>query len=174
MNDCLQCGKETDNPKFCSNGCSATFNNKGVRRHGNPQIKECLNCGKSFKVGKSATGKYCCLKCSHEYRKAKTINEWLEDPEKFSDQRIKSTVIRDFILNEQGGICDICGIEPFWNGKPLKFVLDHHDGCSWNNYRDNLRLICHNCDSQTDTYKGKNVGNGRHSRRERYKEGKSY
>lgn len=28
--------------------------------------------------------------------------------------------------------------------------------------------------SQTDTYKGKNVGNGRQKRRSRFKEGKTY
>ena len=28
MNLCLNCGKETTNPKFCSRSCSATFNNK--------------------------------------------------------------------------------------------------------------------------------------------------
>ena len=52
--------------------------------------------------------------------------------------------------------------------------LEHNDGNSQNNSLDNLSLICPNCHSQTPTYKGANKGNGRHYRRVRYAEGKSY
>jgi len=38
----------------------------------------------------------------------------------------------------------------------------------------NLRLVCGNCDMLLPTYKSKNKGNGRHNRRKRYAEGKSY
>ena len=41
-------------------------------------------------------------------------------------------------------------------------------------YLDNLRLVCPNCDSQLPTFKGRNTGNGRYYRRQRYKAGKSY
>ena len=43
-----------------------------------------------------------------------------------------------------------------WNNKELHFILDHIDGDATNNTRNNLRLICPNCDSQLDTYKSKN------------------
>jgi len=56
--------------------------------------------------------------------------------------------------------CQICGISE-WLGKPISMVLDHINGRADNNMPDNLRLICHNCDSQTDHYKGRNKGNGR-------------
>ena len=39
---------------------------------------------------------------------------------------------------------------------------------------DNLELLCPNCHSLTKTYKALNLGNGRHTRRERYKDGLSY
>jgi hypothetical protein len=52
--------------------------------------------------------------------------------------------------------------------------LEHKDGNSENNDPENLEWICPNCHSQTDTYKGKNFGNGRHKRKLRYQEGKSY
>ena len=63
---------------------------------------------------------------------------------------------KDDILEEQGGVCAICGMKPEWNGKELIFILDHIDGHASNNKRDNLRCICPNCDSQLETYKSKN------------------
>lgn len=82
--------------------------------------------------------------------------------------------VRAYILAEQGGCCRICGISTAWNGLPLVFVLDHIDGNSADNSRENVRLICPNCDTQLPTYKARNRGNGRHWRRERYANGQSY
>lgn len=52
-------------------------------------------------------------------------------------------------------------------------MLDHVDGDSGNNHRDNLRLVCPHCDSQLPTFEMRNEGKGRHSRRERYADGRS-
>jgi hypothetical protein len=51
--------------------------------------------------------------------------------------------------------CEVCGINE-WNNKPISLQLDHIDGNSHNHILSNLRLICPNCHSQTDTYCGKN------------------
>lgn len=48
--------------------------------------------------------------------------------------------------------CSICGQEPVWNKKPLTFHVDHIDGDSLNNTSDNLRFLCPNCHTQTDSY----------------------
>lgn len=69
--------------------------------------------------------------------------------------------------------CWTCNISE-WNNKPIIFEIEHIDGNSENNKEENLSLICPNCHSQTETYKGKNVGNGRHFRKIRYQQGKSY
>ena len=65
------------------------------------------------------------------------------------------------ILNEQNGICAICWCKQEHNNKPLVFILDHIDGNADNNNRENLRLICPNCDSQLDTFKSKNKNSAR-------------
>ena len=169
MNKCISCGKVTANPKFCSRSCSASYNNTGKVRNGTPSVYSiCLYCGDLFK--RNADSKYCNRVCSSESVKKATLDKFLDG----NLRDLRSSVIYDYLLERQSGVCQICSIEPVWNDKPLKFIRDHIDGNSSINHPDNIRLICHNCDSQLDTYKAKNKGNGRHSRRQRYAEGKSY
>lgn len=63
----------------------------------------------------------------------------------------------DRILFEQDGVCAICNCLPFHNDKPLKFQLDHILGKQFGNDRDNLRIICPNCHTQTPTYGSRNA-----------------
>jgi HNH endonuclease len=54
--------------------------------------------------------------------------------------------------------CSLCGAEPFWRGRPLPLEVDHMDGDWRNNRVENLRLLCPNCHSTTDTYRGRAKG----------------
>jgi len=58
---------------------------------------------------------------------------------------------RRIILREQNEKCLLCGIID-WNGKSLVLHLDHINGDQNYNVRENLRFICPNCHSQTETY----------------------
>jgi hypothetical protein len=127
----------------------------------------CLNCDKehAFK-GYSYANKYCDNQCQKDYEYKEAIKNWKNvTPGK---NRIKR-----YLEETVGNKCSECGIEE-WNGKEIVFELEHKDGNSENNVLENLCLICPNCHSQTGTYKNKNIGNGRHSRRQRYAEGKSF
>lgn len=52
-------------------------------------------------------------------------------------------------------ICE-CGQESEWNGKFLQLQIDHINGLRWDNRPENLRYLCPNCHSQTDTFGSKN------------------
>ena len=121
----------------------------------------CLNCGKVTK-----NPKYCSHFCQQSVQYNKRIESWK------SGNRIESRFIRKYLIKQRNS-CWNCGITE-WMGKPITLELEHIDGNSENNLEENLSILCPNCHSQTDTYKGRNAGNGRHYRRIRYKEGKSY
>ena len=58
--------------------------------------------------------------------------------------------------NIKQNICEICNIGPIWNNKQLNCELDHIDGDSSNHLLKNLRMLCPNCHSQTETFRSKN------------------
>lgn len=69
------------------------------------------------------------------------------------NRRRKRSLIREGFLKNK---CAICECPPEWNGKPLVLRLDHQNGVRNDNRVENLRLVCPNCDSQLETYCGRN------------------
>jgi hypothetical protein len=122
----------------------------------------CKFCNSSFKYHPLVKrGLYCSNKCSASHRHVLQTekNKQLLLAGSLPDRnrgRIKKTMLALGVENK----CSICGLTE-WLGKPIPFVLDHVDGNANNNTLANLRFLCSNCDSQTDTYKGKNKGKGR-------------
>ncbi|MCK9446570.1 HNH endonuclease [bacterium] len=75
--------------------------------------------------------------------------------------------LRKRLINEgiKENKCEICGLIE-WNGKDISLHLDHIDGDHTNHKLENLRILCPNCHSQTDTYCSKNKRNVKYTKTE--------
>lgn len=167
---CLFCKKtipyEFRSNKFCNQSCSAKHNNsiRGIKTY--DRLPFCLVCGNKTKKGGR---KFCSHNCQHKYRWEVTKKEIEQN------QKAGPFTAKRYLIETNGHKCAIpdCGISQ-WLGKPVLLICDHMNGNSDDWSLTNLRMICSNCDAQTPFYKARNKGNGRHFRRQRYKEGKSF
>ena len=100
---------------------------------------------------------YCSNTCSAKGMFTETINRFNRG--EVSDRK----TIRKVLTELSGYKCSCCGISEH-NGKLLTLQVDHTDGNAGNNSPSNLRLICPNCHSQTDTFSARNKGSGRAAR----------
>ena len=121
-------------------------------------IMNCLNCNKEINRN---TRKFCSSECSQEYRHKEAYKKFLTGSEEYSNGGYTPKNFKKEFLREQNNVCAICGCGQTHNGLPLVFVLDHIDGNASNNKRENLRMICPNCDSQLPTFKSKNKNSTR-------------
>ena len=71
----------------------------------------------------------------------------------FVKKRIISSSLKDHK-------CEVCGITE-WNGMVLTLELDHINGSSNDHRLENLRFLCPNCHSLTETWRGRNTNSGK-------------
>jgi hypothetical protein len=123
-------------------------------------MKKCKNCENNI----SNRNVFCNNKCQQNYQNNQKIKIWLNG-ENFirNDGLLIPSWIRNYLFQESNNKCIQCGwgqMNVFTKKIPLE--VDHIDGDSKNNIRENLRLLCPNCHSLTETYK--NNGNRKSSR----------
>lgn len=70
-----------------------------------------------------------------------------------SRTHIKGRLISAGLLENK---CQTCGLES-WLGKPISMHIDHINGVRDDHRLENLRMLCPNCHSQTETYSGRNA-----------------
>lgn len=176
---CAYCGKQTHNPKYCNNTCSALDTTPG-REHsyetrkkislgvgGDGKLvektKKCIHCGTHLN---ETSRKYCSNKCQKDKNYQDFIDDWLINPDKYDKP---SYHMKRYLIEKYNNSCSRCG----WNKKhPVRgtvpLEMHHRDGNWRNNPPDNLDLVCPNCHSLTKTYRIGNRGNGRKEQREYY------
>lgn len=159
---CPSCGDPLPYEKrkntFCNHSCAASYNNQGVKRHGESPVKtQCPVCGKLV----SRT--YCSPECQHEQQYRDYIERWLEGKESGLRKGGRVSVhIRRWLFEQYDNRCAVCGWgerNPYSGTIPLQ--VEHIDG-KWRNCRpENLTLLCPNCHSMTPTYMALNKGNAK-------------
>jgi hypothetical protein len=142
-------------------------------------MKQCLKCGAQHEK----SGTYCSRSCANsrifsdeaklkksialkgkpafrshydkEAQAAKSRQRWLEkyNATPFVELGIENR--RRRVFEEQDYCCNKCGISE-WQGFKIPLELEHKDGNSTNNVRENLEGLCPNCHSITDTWRGRN------------------
>ena len=96
----------------------------------------------------------------------KPLKVWTAEEALAYFERSRRLTIKNHLL--KAGIiinrCDLCGLSE-WRGRPLSIQIDHVNGIHDDHRLENLRMLCPNCHSQTDTFAGRNVRvRKRHSR----------
>jgi hypothetical protein len=88
--------------------------------------------------------------------KEKSIEEVFISGINFCNKSLKIKILKYGLLDY---VCVICDNNGEWMGEKLSLHLDHINGDSTDNRIENLRFLCPNCHSQTETYAGKNNKN---------------
>lgn len=73
------------------------------------------------------------------------------------DRPYQSSKLKERLISEglKEDVCEICGQKPQWNGMRLTLQLDHINGDHNDNRLENLRIVCPNCHTQTETFGNK-------------------
>ena len=152
--NCDICGKKFDSYRKL-NGHKSIHREGGRYSQSRKKIRqefECLNCNKKFPYNKSSVNKYCSTTCFGEASRKITLAK-IE-----SGQKVGKGSIKMYLLEKCNFKCESCGIGESWNNKHLTLQLDHIDGNSDNNVLSNLRILCPNCHTQTETYGSRGQG----------------
>jgi len=125
---CPKCGKRLTYAQrfntFCSQSCSASTHNNSRKRY------SCRFCGTPVRCDLRYCGPVCKLAA---YKARRSLESAGSDASR-----------RRILIEERGRFCEVCQHNS-WMGQPIPIELDHIDGNSDNNGRDNLRL-CSNLD----------------------------
>lgn len=80
------------------------------------------------------------------WNKGQMLKDWTE----YS----KGVHLKPHLIKERGHKCECCE-KTTWLKEKIPLEVHHIDGDRTNNDVDNLKLLCCNCHSQTDTWKGR-------------------
>lgn len=147
---CLNCSKETNNPKFCSKSCSAIFNNKIYRKR--KITNHCSSCGDLI----PKRNKFC-KKC----RECKTINYSLKEIKNLLSVKGKHpswlfSTIRNFCRTKHKNLtllpCKICGYDKHVELCHIKAISSFPDSSTVKEINDekNIIQLCRNCHWEFD------------------------
>ena len=149
MSICKNCGKETENPKFCSRSCAAIANNTLYKKR-KPKNK-CTECGKPV----VSSRKHCknCFKDSLSSFDRLTIGEIKQNNKSWqSNNNIRTRARKVALNNTSVKSCAFCGYDKHVEVCHIKPVSEFPDDATVLeiNALENLILLCPNCHWEFD------------------------
>lgn len=141
-------GTEAKPRTYCSKACANRARAKPAKR--------CRTCSSPL-TNRAST--FCSPTCHQRWRYESETKPRIE-----RGRCSVNSTLKTYLIRERGAACETCGCPDEWNGKPLALHVDHIDGDSDNNFPTNLRLLCPNCHTQTDTYTARNRKNAKRNR----------
>jgi hypothetical protein len=158
---CENCKKSHDGSygsgRFCNSKCARGFSTKGRRKEISNKVSKTLK-GRSFGGAQIQKGTEAHAKWKKKFeetwqRKRKDKRKNLIENVNFEDW--PREYIIEYLYGEQDGTCRRCE-NTHWQGELITLELEHIDGNNRNNKRENVEMLCPNCHSLTDTWRGRN------------------
>lgn len=81
-----------------------------------------------------------------------SLEEYLKNSQDIQSNKVRIKLLREGYKEHK---CENCGLTE-WLGQPIPLELHHKDGNRNHNEIENYQLLCPNCHTFTDSYRGKN------------------
>lgn len=80
------------------------------------------------------------------------LEEMLVEGSRFARKDVKRRLLAEGLKEP---VCEMCGQDEVWRGKPMAMILDHINGVRDDHRLENLRMVCPNCAATLDTHCGR-------------------
>lgn len=184
---CENCGNshngEFASGRFCGVSCSKSFSTKVKRPEINAKVSHSLRTRKQEDFDEAVL-KFFCGQCKKGFAKRHSLSSHIagcpQNPRKILRQENRESELlslleldyesvpnglkREKVFREQEGKCNRCGLSE-WLGQKITLELEHKNGDHYDNARENVELLCPNCHSLTDTWRGRNKNKGKSGKR---------
>ena len=156
--NCLNCNKETNNPKYCSRSCAVVHTNKSFPKKKTKKV--CVDCGKpviSYRYNRCKEHHELYQKTKFDYRKKLPLKEfWNKDSLINLHQSSKNVYIRQAARKEFKDLlkkpCHHCGYDKhveLCHIKPIS-AFNENNTLEEVNSVENLIQLCPNCHWELD------------------------